>query len=162
LVDVETHLATLKEWQADGKVRYLGVTTSHGQRHQELERLMKSGLLDFVQFTYNLIDREAEQRLLPLALERGIAVIVNRPFRKSLVFDRVRGLPLPPWAAEFDCRNWPQFFLKFVVSHRAVTCAIPATSRVDHMIENMGALSGRLPDPAMRLRMAKYYRSLDI
>ena len=121
---------------------------------------MESGAVDFVQFTYNLIDREAEQRLLPLALERRIAVIINRPFKRSQVFDRVRGQPLPAWAVEFDCANWAQFFLKFIVSHRAVTCAIPATSRVDHMSENMGAQAGRLPDPAMRQRMAEYYAGL--
>ncbi len=160
LVDVETHLETLKQWKANGRVKYIGVTTSHGSRHEELEQLMRSGTVDFVQFTYNILDREAEQRLLPLALERGIGVIINRPFRGSRVFDRVRGLPLPGFAAEFDCANWAQFFLKFIVSHRAVTCAIPATSRVDHMIENMGALSGRLPDPLMRNRMEKYYAEL--
>jgi diketogulonate reductase-like aldo/keto reductase len=160
LVDVETHLETLKKWKADGRVKYVGATTSHGSRHEELEQLMRSGSIDFVQFTYNIIDREAEQRLLPLALERGIGVIINRPFRRSRVFDRVRGLPLPKWVAEFDCTNWAQFFLKFIVSHRAVTCAIPATSRVDHMIENMGALAGPLPDPLVRKRMAKYYAEL--
>ncbi|MFP6682374.1 MAG: aldo/keto reductase [Gammaproteobacteria bacterium] len=160
LVDVETHLETLRQWKADGRVKYIGATTSHGSRHAELEQLMRSGSIDFVQFTYNVIDREAEQRLLPLALERGIGVIINRPFRRSRVFDRVRGLSIPDWAAEFDCTNWAQFFLKFIVSHRAVTCAIPATSRVDHMIENMGALAGPLPDPLVRKRMAKYYAEL--
>ncbi len=160
LVDVETHLETLKEWKTDGRVKYVGETTSHGSRHAELEQLMRSGSIDFVQFTYNIIDREAEQRLLPLALERGIGVIINRPFKRSRVFDRVRGLSIPNWAAEIDCTNWAQFFLKFIVSHRAVTCAIPATSRVDHMIENMGALAGPLPDPLLRKRMAKYYAEL--
>lgn len=160
LVDVETHLETLKEWKATKRVKYVGITTSHGRRHAELERLMHSGSVDFVQFTYNILDREAEQRLLPLALERGIGVIINRPFKRSRVFDRVRTVPLPEWAAEIDCKNWAQFFLKFIVSHPAVTCAIPATSRVDHMIENMGALTGNLPDPAMRTQMAKHYASL--
>jgi diketogulonate reductase-like aldo/keto reductase len=160
LVGLDSHLETLGEWKAAGKVKYVGVTTSRAQRHSELEKLMQSGAVDFVQFSYNILDREAEQRLLPLALERGIAVLVNRPFRRSLLFDRVRGVALPPWAAEFDCENWAQFFLKFIVSHRAVTCAIPATSRVDHMIENMGAVSGRLPDPGMRIRMAKLYAGL--
>ncbi len=160
LVDVTTHLETLKQWKAEGRVKYIGVTTSHGRRHAELEQMMETGVIDFVQFTYNIADREASQRLLPLALERRIGVIINRPFKRSRVFDRVRGQPLPAWAVEFDCNNWAQFLLKFVVSHRAVTCAIPATSRVDHMIENMGAQSGRLPDPAMRLRMAKYYDGL--
>jgi len=160
LVDVDTQLETLKEWKAAGRVKYLGVTTSRGQRHAELEQLMETGAVDFIQLTYNILDRQAEQRLLPLALERGIAVIVNRPFKRSRLFDRVRGVALPEWSADFDCANWAQFFLKFIVSHRAVTCAIPATSRVDHMIENMGALSGRLPDPLMRQRMAKFYAQL--
>ena len=160
LVDVATHLETLKEWKAEGRVKYIGVTTSHGRRHAELEKLMQSGAVDFVQFSYDIVDREASLRLLPLALERGIGVIINRPFRRSRVFDRVRAEPLPEWAKEFDCTNWAQYFLKFIVSHPAVTCTIPATSRVDHMIENMGALVGRLPNPSMRARMAKYYDSL--
>jgi len=141
-------------------VRYIGVTTSHGRRHDDMAQVMQSEPLDFVQFTYNVLDREAEQRLLPLAAERGIAVIVNRPFQRGSLFGRVRGKPLPPWAAEFDCRNWAQYLLKFVVSHPAVTCAIPATSRVDHMVENMGAGLGRLPDAAMRRRMVAHFESL--
>ncbi len=115
---------------------------------------------DFVQFTYNVNDREVEQRLLPLAQERGMAVLINRPFDGGSIFRRVRGKPLPPWAAEFDCQNWAQYFLKFIVSHAAVTCAIPATSRVDHMIENMGAGFGRLPDAVMRRRMVEYFERL--
>jgi diketogulonate reductase-like aldo/keto reductase len=160
LLDWETHLETLKAWKAEGRVRYIGVTTSHGRRHDDMAQVMQSEPLDFVQFTYNILDREAEQRLLPLAAERGIAVIVNRPFQRGSLFGRVRGKPLPPWAAEFDCRNWAQYLLKFVVSHPAVTCAIPATSRVDHMVENMGAGLGRLPDAAMRRRMVAHFESL--
>jgi diketogulonate reductase-like aldo/keto reductase len=160
LLDWETHLETLREMKADGRVRYIGVTTSHGRRHDELEDLLSSEPLDFVQLTYNMLDREAEQRLLPLAAERGVAVIVNRPFRRGGLFDHVRGKPLPDWAAEFDCVSWSQFFLKFIISHPAVTCAIPATSRVDHMRENMGALYGRLPAPGMRARMVQYVESL--
>lgn len=160
LLDWETHLETLKAWKAEGRVRYIGVTTSHGRRHDDMAQVMQSEPLDFVQFTYNILDREAEQRLLPLAAERGIAVIVNRPFQRGSLFGRVRGMPLPPWAAEFDCRNWAQYLLKFVVSHPAVTCAIPATSRVDHMVENMGAGLGRLPDAAMRRRMVAHFESL--
>jgi len=160
LLDWETHLETLKAWKAEGRVRYIGVTTSHGRRHDDMAQVMQSEPLDFVQFTYNVLDREAEQRLLPLAAERGIAVIVNRPFQRGSLFGRVRGKPLPPWAAEFDCRNWAQYLLKFVVSHPAVTCAIPATSRVDHMVENMGAGLGRLPDAAMRRRMVAHFESL--
>lgn len=160
MLDWETHLETLKAWKAEGKVRYVGITTSHGRRHDELEQAMKKEPFDFVQFTYNLADRQAEQRLLPLAQERGMAAIINRPFEGGALFGHVRGKPLPPWAAEFDCRNWAQFFLKFIVSHPAVTCAIPATSKVDHMLENMGANFGRLPDAATRRRMADYFAKL--
>ena len=160
MLDWQTHLGTLKDWKKEGRLRYLGITTSHGRRHAELEAALKRERFDFVQFTYNLVDREVEQRLLPLAAERGVAVIINRPFQRGGLFGRVRGKPLPPWAAEFDCVNWAQFFLKFVVSHPAVTCAIPATSKVGHMVENMGAGVGRLPDAAMRERMIRYFENL--
>lgn len=160
LVDWERQLQTLKAWKSEGRIRYLGVTTSHGRRHEELERILRGEPLDFVQLTYNVIDREAEQRLLPLAAERGIAVIVNRPFQGGNLFWRVRGAALPDWAAEIDCANWAQFFLKFIVSHPAVTCAIPATSQVEHMAQNMGALRGRLPDASTRERMAAFVRGL--
>lgn len=160
LVDWRTQLESLRAMKADGRIRYLGVTTSHGRRHGLLEQLLDGETLDFVQLTYNMADREAERRLLPLAAERGVAVIVNRPFQRGGLFERARGRPVPGWAAEFDCANWAQFFLKFVVSHPAVTCAIPATSRVDHMRENMGALYGRLPDADMRRRMLSYFQSL--
>ena len=160
LLSWEGHLETLTRWKADGRVRLIGVTTSHGRRHDELEAIMGSQPIDTVQFTYNIVDREAEQRLLPLAAERGLAVIINRPFQQGALFDRYGHFPLPPWASEFGAANWAQFFLKFIVSHPAVTCAIPATSRVDHMRENMGALHGPLPDPAMRERMARHVQSL--
>jgi diketogulonate reductase-like aldo/keto reductase len=156
----ESHLETLKAWKAAGNIRYIGITTSHGRRHAELEQALTREHFDFVQFTYNILDREVEQRLLPLAAERGIAVIVNRPFQGGRLFDRVKGKPLPEWARDFDCANWAQFFLKFIVSHPAVTCAIPATSRVDHMTENMGALYGRLPDAGARQRMIDYVLAL--
>jgi diketogulonate reductase-like aldo/keto reductase len=160
MLDWETHWETLKEWKAAGRVRYVGVTTSHGRRHEDLAKAMSKTPFDFVQFTYNLNDREVEQRLLPLAAEREMAVIINRPFDGGSLFRRVRGKSLPSWAAEFDCQNWAQYFLKFIVAHPAVTCAIPATSKVDHMIENMGAGFGRLPDAAMRRRMVEYFESL--
>jgi aryl-alcohol dehydrogenase-like predicted oxidoreductase len=160
LVDWETHMETLADWKEKGDIRYIGVTTSHGRRHGELERIMREQPIDFVQFTYNLVDREAEERLLPLAAERGLAVILNRPFRGGWLFDRYERFPLPEWAVEFDAANWAQFFLKFIISHPAATCAIPATTRVDHMQENMGALQGRLPDPKMRQRMAEYVAGL--
>jgi len=156
----EDHLETLLEWKAKGRVRYIGVTTSHGNRHGDLEKVMTEKPIDFVQFTYNVLDREAEKRLLPLAADRQLGVIINRPFRRGDLFDRFQRHPLPPWAADFDCANWAQFFLKFIVSHPAVTCAIPATSRVDHMKENMGAARGRLPDAKIRRRMVRYVESL--
>lgn len=158
MVDWETHLQTLREWRADGRVRYIGITTSHGRRHEAMEAVIKQqGDFDFVQFSYSLGDREAERRLLPAAAANGKAVIVNRPFRTGELIEQVRGRPLPPWAGEIGCRTWPQFLLKFVISHPAVTCAIPATSRVDHMHENMQALTGPLPDAAMRRRMIEYF-----
>ena len=156
----ETHLATLTEWKAAGRIRYIGVTTSHGRRHDLLMKVMENHPLDFIQLTYNVVDREAEQRLLPAAMARGIAVIANRPFRRSLLFDRVRNVPLPGWAKEIECRNWAQVFLKFILSHRAVTCVIPATSRADHMKENIGALSGPLPDARLRRRIAQDYMAI--
>ncbi len=154
------HLETLFAMKAAGRLRYVGVTTSHGRRHREFERVMASQPIDFVQFTYNIRDREAERRLLPLAAERGLAVIINRPFRRGALIDRLAARPLPAWADEIDCANWPQFLLKFIVSHPAVTCAIPATSRVDHMGENMGAATGRLPDRVLRQRMIAYVDAL--
>ena len=160
LLGWEGHLETLKDWKAQGRVRYIGITTSHGRRHEDLAALMAREPLDFVQFTYNVADREAEARLLPLAADKGIAVIVNRPFQRGALIDRLAGRPLPAWAAEAGAATWPQFLLKFIVSHPAVTCAIPATSRVDHMAENMAALSGPLPDAALRKRMAAYVDSL--
>ncbi len=160
LLDWQAHLETLLEWKATGRVRYIGITTSHGRRHDDFEAVMASQPIDFVQFTYNILDREAEERLLPLAAERGLAVIINRPFRRGVLFDLLQRHPLPDWAGEIDCANWAQFLLKFIVSHPAVTCAIPATSRVDHMSENMGALRGRLPDPEQRAHMIDYVESL--
>jgi diketogulonate reductase-like aldo/keto reductase len=161
LLDWETHLATLRAWKKEGKIRYIGITTSHGRRHDEMEHIMKTqDAIDFVQFTYNIEDREAEQRLLPLARERGLAVIINRPFQRAGLFENVEGKPLPGWAKDIDCQYWAQFFLKFVISHPAVTCAIPATSRVDHMQENMGAMYGPLPDESMREKMIRYYTSI--
>ena len=160
MLDWETHLETLKAWKADGQIRYTGITTSHGRRHEALAAALEREHFDFVQFTYNILDREAEQRLLPLAAERGVAVIINRPFRRGELFDHVRDKPLPTWAGEFDCANWAQFFLKFIVSHPAVTVAIPATTRVDHMRENMGGGYGRLPEPAMRQRMIRHMEAI--
>lgn len=156
----EGHLETLLEDRQAGRLRLIGMTTSHGRRHGDLAAAMASQPLDAVQFSYSIADREAERELLPLAADRSMAVLINRPFDGGLLFDAVEGRPLPAWAAEIDCDNWAQFFLKFVVSHPAVTCAIPATSRVEHMQENMGALSGRLPDPDLRERMAQHVLEL--
>jgi diketogulonate reductase-like aldo/keto reductase len=154
------HHDTRLDMKAAGEVRYVGITTSHGRRHRELEAVMRDRPIDFVQATYNLRDREVERRILPLAAERGIAFIANRPFQGGSLIDFVQRHPLPPWAGEVDCANWAQFLLKFVVSHPAVTCAIPATSRVEHMRENMGAALGALPDEATRLRMARHVAAL--
>ena len=160
LMDWETHLPNLYDMKDEGEVGYVGVTTSHGRRHEEMIDIIRSEPLDFVQFTYNLLDREAEQYLLPLASDKGIAVIINRPFQRGGLFNKFGRYKLPEWAAEIDCENWAQYFLKFIISHPAVTCAIPATSRVDHLQQNMGAAYGRLPDLAMRKEMVKYVQSL--
>jgi aryl-alcohol dehydrogenase-like predicted oxidoreductase len=141
-------------------VRYVGITTSEGRRHAAFERIMRTHKLDFVQVSYNALDRAVEKRILPLARDRGIGVIVNRPFRQGDLIDKVKRHPLPQWAAEIDCANWAQLLLKFIVSHPAVTCAIPATTRVDHVRENIGAAFGRLPDGAMRARIAAHVERL--
>lgn len=151
----EAHLETLFAMKAEGRLRYVGITTSEGRRHAEFERLMREQPLDFVQLSYNAADREAEQRLLPLARERGIAVIANRPFRQGDLIRAASRRPLPVWAAEIGCSNWAQLLLKFIVSHPAVHCVIPATGRVDHLRENMGAGVGAMPDPAMRRRIVE-------
>jgi diketogulonate reductase-like aldo/keto reductase len=156
----ERQLPLLQGLKEAGRLRYVGITTSEGRRHADFERLMRTPRLDFVQFTYNLVDREAEQRLLPLAAERGLAVLVNRPFQQGELLRRLQRHPLPSWAAEIGCGSWAQFALKFVVSHPAVTCAIPATRRVDHVRENLGVLAGPLPDAAQRRRMADYVAGL--
>lgn len=160
LRDWEVHLATLKEWKAEGKVRYIGITTSHGRFHDELEVILENEPFDFVQFSYNIMNRTVEQRLLPIARERGIATLINRPFARGELFSLVKGKPLPEWTKEIDVNSWGQFFLKFVVSHPDVTCAIPATSKPKHMRDNMAAGFGRLPDAAMRQRMIDYISSL--
>jgi diketogulonate reductase-like aldo/keto reductase len=160
LMSWEEHLRTLFAMKAVGRLRYVGVTTSEGRRHDEMERVLRSQPLDFVQFTYNVLDREVESRLLPLARERRIAVITNRPFRQGALIRAVERHPLPPWAAEIDCANWAQLLLKFIVSHPAVNCAIPATSRVDHVRQNVRASYGRLPDEALRRRIVAHVESL--
>jgi diketogulonate reductase-like aldo/keto reductase len=160
LVAWEAHLKTLFEMKAAGQIRYVGITTSHGRRHDLVEQIMHAHSLDFVQFTYNVVDREAEDRLLPLAAERGIAVIVNRPFQQGALTQRLEGKELPEWAAEVGAATWAQHILKFILSQPAVTVAIPATTRVDHVRENVAAASGNFPDAAMRERIAAYIRDL--
>jgi aryl-alcohol dehydrogenase-like predicted oxidoreductase len=160
LVAWETQLPLLFEMKAAGRLRYVGITTSEGRRHDLFEEIMRDYPLDFVQFTYNAVDREAEERLLPLAQERGMAVIVNRPFEQGALTRRLAGEPLPDWAAEVGAASWAQILLKFILAHPAVTVAIPATSRVDHVRENLAAASGPLPDRALRERISAHVRDL--
>ncbi len=160
LLDWETQLPRLFEMKAAGRLRLVGITTSEGRRHREIEALMQRHPLDFVQFSYNLLDREAEQRLLPLARERGVAVLVNRPFRQGDLLRALARHPLPGWAADIGCRHWAQVALKFVLSHPAVGCVIPATSQVAHLAQNMEAGHGPLPDAALRERMAAHVAAL--
>jgi diketogulonate reductase-like aldo/keto reductase len=160
LTDVKTQLQTLREWKQQGRIRYLGITHYHEGAYADLERLIKSEQLDFAQFNYNVVTTAAEQRLLPLCAEHQTAVIVNRPFEEGELFRRVKGRELPKWAEEFDCNSWAQFFLKFILAHPAVTCAIPATRNPDYLVDNMGAALGRLPDAALRRRMVQHMRSL--
>jgi diketogulonate reductase-like aldo/keto reductase len=150
----ERHLPRLLEMKASGRLRYVGISTSEGRRHGEFERILREQPIDFVQLSLNLLDREAETRLLPLAADRGVAVLANRPFREGALLRQLARHPLPGWAAEIGCRSWAQVALKFVVSHPAVTCAIPATSQVAHLRENMAAARGPMPDAALRRRMA--------
>ena len=154
LVDWQVHLPTLREWKQLGRLRYLGVTHYHESAYRELEAVLRAEKPDFVQINYSLAEREAEMRMLPLAQDLGIAVIINRPFAKASLFSQVRGKPLPAWAAEFDCASWAQFFLKFILAEPAVTCVIPATGKVHHLEDNLAAGHGRLPDARQRARMA--------
>ncbi|CAB1074525.1 hypothetical protein D1AOALGA4SA_2344 [Olavius algarvensis Delta 1 endosymbiont] len=160
LKDWKVHLQTLRQMKEEKKIRYIGITTSHGRSHSELMQIMRTETLDFVQFSYNIGNRTVEDNLLPLAADRGIATLINRPYQRGALFRRVKGKDLPEWARDFDCQSWGQFFLKFVVSHPAVTCVIPATSKVHHMADNMAANFGRLPSPSMRKRMLQYFERL--
>jgi diketogulonate reductase-like aldo/keto reductase len=155
LLDWRTHLRTLHEWKQAGRVRYLGITHYTAGAYDELERVLRAEPVDFVQVNYSLGEREAERRILPLAHERGVAVIVNRPFSAGGLFQSVRGRPLPAGAAELGCESWAQVFLKWILGHPAVTCVIPATSRPEHLVDNMKAGLGPLPDPAARARLAE-------
>ncbi len=160
LLNWESHLPMLLDRKAAGDIRYVGVTTSHGGRHDGIIRMMQRGDVDFAQFTYNIVDRKAEDRLLPMAADLGVATIINRPFQRGALPRRFAGETLPAWAADYGMNTWGQFLLKFVISHPAVTCAIPATSRVDHMTENMMTMRDPMPDAATRRKMIDYVESL--
>jgi len=160
LVDVATHTKTLQDMKARGKLRYIGITHYTSSAYLDVERWLDSGNYDFLQINYSLAEREAEQRLLPLAREKGTRVLINRPFAEGALFRRTKGKPLPPWAAELGIASWAQYFLKWIVSHPAVTCAIPGTSRPDHMKDNLAGGAGRMPDAAARRRMAEYFAAL--
>lgn len=160
LQDISVHAQTLREWKDAGRIRYVGVTHYHSGAYGELERLVRSREWDFAQFNYSMAEREAEARLLPACAEAGVAVIANRPFSMGALFPRVRGKALPAWAAEFDCASWAQYFLKFILSHPAVTCAIPGTGRVVHLKDNLQGGVGRLPDAKTRRRMVEYLERL--
>lgn len=160
LLNWKEHLNSLRELKEKGEIKYIGITTSHGRRHDDFESILKTEKIDFIQLTYNLDDRLAEKRLLPLAQDKGIAIIANRPFDGGNIFARVKNSPLPEWAAEIDCNYWSQIFLKFIISHPAITLAIPATSKVEHMKENMGACYGKLPDAQLRKKIIKDFERI--
>jgi len=157
LVDYRTQLTTLRKWRGEDKIRYLGVTHYHAGAYAELARVLATEDLDFVQLNYSMAERDAEERLLPLAAEKRVAVLVNRPFAAGALLKHTRGKALPPWAKDIGCASWAQFFLKFIIAHPAVTCAIPATSKVSHLIDNLQAGAGPLPDARMRAQMARYF-----
>jgi diketogulonate reductase-like aldo/keto reductase len=159
LVDVDTHLATLREWKAQGRIPYIGITHYESGAFPAVEKIVQREKLDFVQINYSVMEREAEERILPLAQERDVAVIANRPFGGGDLFERARAKQLPNWTAEFDCRSWAQFFLKWIVAHPAVTCAIPATNKPRHLEDNMQGGIGRLPDARARQRMVEVVSS---
>lgn len=159
LLNWRAHLKTLRQWKEQGRVRYIGISTSHAVANDEAARIVRNEPLDVLQITYNFTDPSAE-RVMNLAAERGLAVVINRPFDGGSLFGRVGNRPLPAWAKETDCANWAQFFLKWVVAHPAVTCAVPATRNPAHMDENMGARAGRMPDTAMRRRMLAHIAQL--
>jgi len=160
LVDWPTHLETLRAWKAEGRFRYIGITHYTTGALDSLSDIIAREEVDFVQMAYSIGVRQAEERLLPLAAERGVAILVNRPYESGSLFRKVKGRDLPAWAAEFDCASWGQFFLKFILSHPAVTCVIPGTSKVKHLIDNAGAGRGLLPNQSQRERMAAYWREI--
>lgn len=160
LIGVDQRLPLLREWKQAGRVRYIGATTSFARQYDAFEKLMREQALDFIQVDYSIDTRNVEQRILPLAAERGMAVLVNSPFRRGRTFERVKDKPLPTWTAELEVTTWAQLFLKYLASHPSVTCVIPGTERVQFLVDNMVAAHGRLPDPAMRRRIEQYYDGL--
>ena len=160
LRDTKTQLQTLRELKQAGRIRYIGITTSFENQYPEFEQTMKAETLDFIQVDYALDNRNADERILPLAAERGTAAMINLPFGRGRLFNAVQGKKLPEWAAEFDCKTWAQFFLKYIVSHPAVTCAVPGMAKAEYAVDNLGAARGRLPDTAMRRRMEKFIDGL--
>ena len=160
LVDYDTHKKTLKRWKEEGKIKYIGITHYTTGSYNALANIIKRDSIDFVQFNYSIVTREAENYLLPLASEKKVAVIINRPFESGELFSRLKGKSIPEWAKEFDCTSWGQFMLKYIISHPAVTCAIPATAKVHHLRDNMGAAYGRLPDDIDRKKMVKVFDSI--
>ena len=160
LRDVDIHLRTMRQAKEEGRTKYVGVTTSSGRQYQRMEEVLRTEDLDFVQLNYSLGERQAAERLLPLAQDRGMAVVVNEPYDVGRLFAATRGRELPDWAAEFDCRSWGQFFLKYILAHPAVTVIIPATSDPEHLVDNMGAGVGRLPDEPIRTRMEELFDGL--
>jgi len=160
LLDLKTHLPVLRDWKKSGRIRYLGITHHTRSSHDELERLVKTGDFDFVQINYSLEEPEADARLLPACADSATAVLINKPFSQAGMFSRVRGKTLPPWCADIDCSSWAQFFLKWIIGHPAVTAAIPGTRTVRHIEDNMAACRGRLPDGAMRKKMAAHFAAL--
>jgi diketogulonate reductase-like aldo/keto reductase len=157
---LEEHIEAVTEWKAQKRARYIGITTSRDPQYADVEAALKKYKLDFVQLDYSIGDRIPDQRLMPLARDKGVAILVNRPFSTGGLFRQVAGKKLPPWAADFDCTTWAQYFLKFIVSHPAVMCTVPATGDPGHLRDNMGACFGRLPDAATRLKMVTYFESL--
>jgi len=160
LVDVGVHARTLRDMKSSGKVRYIGITHYTSSAYAAVERELKAGAWDFLQINYSLGEREAEKRILPMAAERRMAVVINRPFAEGALFAAVKGKALPPWAKEYGIASWAQYFLKWIVSHPAVTCAIPGTGRPEHMKDNLGAGQGPLPGEAQRRQMAQHFDSL--
>lgn len=160
LSDARTHLATLRDWKQQGRATYIGITHYTSSAYPEVAKLLRAEKVDFLQINYSVLEREAEKKILPLAQDRGVAVIANRPFGGGNLFARVRQRPLPDWAAEFDCGSWAQFFLKWIIAHPAMTCAIPATSKARHLEDNMQGGAGRLPDEKLRRRMLDTISSL--